>query len=84
VVMMTGAYRGAIRILKKAAKISGDLPGIYFLLASAYLHTGNMKEATRNLVRAIRLDNELLEEYSVLLPEEKLTNAMRRLFRKTN
>jgi len=84
VVMMTGAYKGAIRLLKKAAKISGDLPGIYFLLASAYLHTGNMTEAARNLIRAARLDNDLLEEYAVLLPEEKLTNAMRRLFRKTN
>jgi tetratricopeptide (TPR) repeat protein len=84
VMMMTGTYRGAIRLLKRAAKVSGDLPGIYFLLASAYLHTGNLTEAARNLIRAVRLDNELLEEYAVLLPEEKLTNAMRRLFRKTN
>jgi len=84
VVMMTGAYKGAIRILKKARRISGDLPGIHFLLASAYLHTGNLTDAARALIRASRLDNELLEEYAVLLPEEKLTNAMKRLFRKTN
>ncbi|MRR20071.1 tetratricopeptide repeat protein [bacterium] len=84
VVMMTGAYKGAIRILKKARRISGDLPGIYFLLASAFLHTGNLTDAARALIKASRLDNELLEEYAVLLPEDKLTNAMKRLFRKTN
>jgi len=83
-VMMTGAYKGAIRILKKARRISGDLPGIYFLLASAFLHTGNLTDAARALIKASRLDNELLEEYAVLLPEDKLTNAMKRLFRKTN
>jgi|GEM_PF-132969 len=84
VIMMTGTYKAAIRILRNAAKVSGDLPGTYFLLASAYLHAGNLTEAARNLIKAVRLDNEVLEEYAVLLPEEKLTNAMRRLFRKTN
>ncbi|MDX9773545.1 MAG: tetratricopeptide repeat protein [Bacteroidales bacterium] len=83
-IMMTGAYKGAIRLLNKVKRISGDLPGIYFLLASSYLHSGNLSEAARALIKAVRLDNELIEEYAVLLPEDKLTNAMKRLFRKTN
>ena len=81
---MTGTYSGAIRILRKVKQISGDLPGLYFLLASSYLHTGNLNEATRALFRASRIDSDLLEEYAVLLPEEKLTQAMKRLFRKTS
>jgi len=81
--MMTGAYAGAIRILRKAKKVSGDVPGIYFLLASAFLHRGNKTEALKALNKAARLDAGLFAEYAVLLPEEQLTPAMKRLFRKT-
>jgi hypothetical protein len=78
---MTGAYTGAIRLLRKIKQISGDLPGIYFLLASAYLHTDKNTEARKALTVAARLDAGLFADYAIILPEEKLTPAMKRLFR---
>jgi predicted Zn-dependent protease len=80
---MTGAYTAAIRLLKKIKRISGDLPGIYFLLASAYLHSGKKTEARKALTVAAMLDDELFEDYAIILPEEMLTPAMKRLFSKT-
>jgi tetratricopeptide (TPR) repeat protein len=84
IIMMTGAYRGALRILRKSRQVCGDLPGIHFLLASSYLHTGQLTEASKALIKAWRLDSDLMDDYAVLLPEEKLTSSMKRLFRKTN
>ncbi len=83
IIMMTGAFAGAIRLLRKIKQVSGDLPGIYFLLASAYLHTGKKTEARKALTVAAMLDDELLADYAIILPEEMLTPAMKRLFSKT-
>ena len=83
IIMMTGTYAAAIRILRKAKKVIGEVPGIYLLLASAFLHLDNKTEALKALNKAARLDAGLFAEYAVILPEEKFTPAMKRLFRKT-
>ena len=80
IIMITGAYDKAIRLLEKTRLINGDVPGIYYLLASCYLHAGKNTEATNSLSRAAEIDPELFSDFSILLPEELMNPEMTRLF----
>ena len=82
IVIMTGSHDTAIRLLEKARHVSRDLPGLYYILASAYLHAQKTRPALKALTEASRLDADLFDDYSVLLPSEMMTPAMKRLFRK--
>ncbi len=44
---------------------------------------GKKTEARKALTVAAMLDDELFEDYAIILPEEMLTPAMKKLFRKT-
>ena len=76
-------FRSLAKILKlliTAHKIVGDVPGLNYLLSASYLATGNKEEAFRSLSRAADIDAELFEDFSMLFPEDKLTDEMTNLF----
>jgi len=77
---MTGAFARAIPLLEEIRHINGDVPGVWYLLASCYLQTGKNKEATACLSRAAEIDPELFADFSILLPEELMKPSMKRLF----
>ena len=80
IIMMTETFARAIPILEHVRQIGGEVPGIYYLLASSYIHIGRKKDAMACLSRAAGLDPDLYDDYAVLFPENFLKPEMKRLF----
>lgn len=69
----------AIPYLEHAYKVTGDIPGINFLLASFYLQTGSQEKALHNLSVALDSDKDLYNEFSDLFPPALMTSDIARL-----
>ncbi|HVN59500.1 MAG TPA: tetratricopeptide repeat protein [Bacteroidales bacterium] len=72
----------ALPLLEKAYKITGDVPGINYTLASLYLYKGNFQAAFRHLSDAIELEPSLLTEYADLFPETLTDKKIKKLLKK--
>lgn len=82
IIMMTGAFSHAASLLNRARRVMGEVPGLLYLLASVYAHMGCRKEALESAARAAELDEELYEDYQILLPEGRLSADIKKVFRK--
>ncbi|MDO9339950.1 MAG: tetratricopeptide repeat protein [Bacteroidales bacterium] len=71
----------ALPYLEHAYKVTGDVPGINFLLASFYLHTGNAEKAFRHLSLAVDPDKDLFKEFEDIFPTELLTRKIKKLLK---
>jgi tetratricopeptide (TPR) repeat protein len=58
----------AIPYLEQALKITGDVPGINYLLAMCYLHAGKNEKAYYQLSIALETDPELFNDFKAYLP----------------
>ena len=74
----------ALPYLRHAYKITGDVPGINFLLSSFYLNTGNPDKAFRHLSLAIDLDRNLFKEFEDIFPPELFTRKIKKLVKGNN
>ena len=72
----------AIPYLEHAYKVTGDVPGINYLLAAFNLHAGNQEKALRHLAVALEIDSEIYPEYADLFPPEVTTKKFIRLLNK--
>ncbi len=84
IIMMAEAYDKALAILEQAKKICGNVPGIYYLLASCYLHVGRTKDAMCHLSRAASIDPDLFGDYAVILPDHMVNDEITNLFKRKN
>jgi len=71
----------ALPYLEHAYKVTGDVPGINFLLSSFYLHTGNTEKAFRHLSTAVDMDKDLFKEFEDIFPSELLTRKIKKLLK---
>ena len=69
----------AIPYLTHAYKITGDIPGINYLLSSFYLHTGSPDRAFKHLSIAVNLDKDLFRDFEEIFPGKLFTRKIRRL-----
>jgi tetratricopeptide (TPR) repeat protein len=69
----------AIPYLEHAYKVTGDIPGLNYLLASFYLHTGNHDKALEHLSLALDADQKLYKEFIDLFPSGLLKGKIIRL-----
>jgi hypothetical protein len=60
------------------------VPGINYLLASFYLHSGIFDKAYRHISLAINLDKELFSEFEDIFPAELLTRKIKKLLESNN
>ncbi len=74
----------AIPYLEHAYKVTGDVPGINYLLASFYLQTGSNEKALIHLSLAIETDKDLYKEFIDLFPSQLLTTKIIRLLEKND
>ena len=81
-IIADGLISRALPIMEKAYKITGDVPGINYLMASLYMYTRNMHSAYLHLSAAIELEPKLFEEYSDLFPEKLADRKIKRLLKK--
>lgn len=71
-----------VNILEKAARISGDIPGLNYLLAYSHLVSGQPGKAYIDLIHATATDKEIAEDFLFLYPEELLTDPIKKLIKK--
>jgi tetratricopeptide (TPR) repeat protein len=69
----------ALPYLEHAYKITGDVPGINYLLASFYLHEGSSEKAFRHLSIAVNLQKDLFSDFDTIFPHKLFTKKIRKL-----
>jgi tetratricopeptide (TPR) repeat protein len=72
----------ALPFVEQAYKVTGDVPGVNYLLASFYLHMGMKEEAYKHLSNALSLDIKVFDEFRDLFPENLLDKKFRKLIEK--
>lgn len=82
IIMVENLTSKAIPYLEHAYKVTGDLPGINYLLASSFLRTGNSEKAFKHLSLAINMDKDLFLELRELFPPESLTRKIKKMLEK--
>jgi hypothetical protein len=65
--------------LEKAYQITGDVPGINYLLASFYLRTQSPEKALTHMNLALDTGKDLYSEFADLFPTGLLTTGIIRL-----
>jgi len=60
----------AIPYLQQALKVSGDIPGVYYLLASFFNYSGNEEMTLKYLSHAVDIDKESYLEFNDFFPNE--------------
>jgi tetratricopeptide (TPR) repeat protein len=78
-ILKEGYLEKALPYLEKAYKIIGDIPGINFLLASYYLHTGAPEKGYRHLSLALDVDKDLFKDFEEIFPKKIVTRKIRKL-----
>jgi tetratricopeptide (TPR) repeat protein len=73
----------AIPYMEHAYKVTGDVPGINYIMASLYLHAGISDKAFRHISLAISIDKDIFSEYAELFPLSLLSRKIAKLL-KTN
>jgi tetratricopeptide (TPR) repeat protein len=71
----------AIPYLEHAYKVTGDVPGINYIMASLYLHAGSADKAFKHFSLAIDIDKDIYREYSELFPHELFSRKITRLLK---
>jgi len=84
IILKDGLHLKALPYLEHAYKVTGDVPGINYLLASFYLHSGNTDKAFRHLSIAITLDKELFRDFKDIFPPQKFTRKIKKLLDSNN
>ncbi len=74
----------AIPYLEHAYKVTGDVPGINYLLASFYLQSGNHEKTLTHLSLALESDKDLYKDFIDLFPSQLLTARIIRLLEKND
>ncbi len=79
IVIKEGFEFRAIPYLEKASKVIGEVPGINYILAAAWLKSGNAEKTFSYLTLALEADKDLFRMFSELFPAGKLSRKVKRL-----
>ncbi len=74
----------AIPYLEHAYRVTGDLPGINYLLALFYLYNGDREDSFRHLSLGVALDKEMFREFKEVFPPDLFSRKISRLLKKNN
>jgi len=81
IIIRDNLVKKALPFLVHAYKVTGDIPGINFLLAAFYLHSGHSEKAYKHLLIAVNLDEDLIPEFESLFPVEKMSRKIKKLLK---
>ncbi|MBK9391527.1 MAG: tetratricopeptide repeat protein [Bacteroidetes bacterium] len=79
IILKDGLAIKALPYLEVAYKVTGDVPGINYLLAAFFLHTGNNEKAYKHLSSAISVEKETFNDFKEFFPKELLNRKMKKL-----
>ena len=84
IIVRDGFVSRSLPFIEKAYKILGDVPGINYILASFYLHSGLPENALKHLSLAIDGDKEMFENFHDIFPDKLLTRKIKKLLQEYN
>jgi tetratricopeptide (TPR) repeat protein len=84
IIIDDGIISRSLPVLEQSLKVTGDIPGIHYLLASFYLQSGEPQKAYTHLSKAINLARELYYEFRNLFPETISDRKILKLLAKNN
>ncbi len=84
IILRDGFVARSLPFFEKAYKILGDVPGINYILASFYLHSGLPENAFRHMSLALDGDKELFGDFHDIFPERLLTRKIKKLLQEHN
>jgi tetratricopeptide (TPR) repeat protein len=79
IIIREGLVHKSLPYMVHAYKVTGDVPGINYILASFYLHSGISEKAFRHFNNAINLDRALFSDFEDLFPTKLITRKMKKL-----
>ena len=79
IILYDGYMNKALSYLENAYKVTGDVPGINYLLASFYLHCGLMEKAYRHLSLALDVDKEIFKDFHDIFPARLFNRKIKKL-----
>lgn len=82
IILDDGFISRALPFLLQAYKITGDVPGINYLLSSFSIHTGKMDAAYGYLSNAIEMNAELFGDFRGFFPTSLLNGRIKKLLAK--
>lgn len=74
----------AVQYLEQAYQITGDVPGINYILASFYLRIKCSEKALLHMSHALHTDKDLYSQFADLFPSEIFTTEIIRLLEKND
>lgn len=78
-IITQGLYFKVIPLLHKALKITGDVHGLRYVIASSYLYCGEMDKCYYHLSKAMLLSDNTLNDFKDLFPENLLDDNLKQL-----
>lgn len=78
-IITQGLYFKVIPLLQKALKITGDVHGLRYVIASSYLYCGEMDKCYYHLSKAMLLSDNTLNDFKDLFPENLLNDNLKQL-----
>ena len=84
IILADGLTAKALPYLQRAYKVTGDVPGINYLLAAFYLLSANNEKAYYHLSKATENDKELFAEFRDIFPDNILSKKVKKLLEKNN
>jgi tetratricopeptide (TPR) repeat protein len=84
IILADGFIAKALPYLLQAYKVTGDVPGINYLLAAFYLLSVDNEKAFFHLAKAIESDKELFTEFKGIFPVNFKRGKIRKLLEKNN
>ena len=84
IIITEGYFSKAIPYLEHAHKVTGDLPGVIYLLASFTLHMGNPQKSYKYLSMAVEMDKELFSVFKILFPKKICSRKILKLLAKND
>ena len=84
IILADGLTSKALPYLEHAYKITGDVPGMNYLLASFYLHIGSCEKSFQHLSIALDMDNDLFRDFKDLFPSKLANRKIKKLIKGIN
>ena len=78
-IISEGLYFKVLPLLEKALKVTGDVHGLRYVLASSYLYCGEQDRCYQHLSKAILLSDDSLGDFKELFPEHLLNENLKQL-----
>jgi hypothetical protein len=84
IIISIGVIDKALTYLHRAYKVTGDVPGINYLLAALYARNAEYDKSYTHLAKAIENDKEIFSDFKEIFPTDMQSRKIKRLLEINN